>query len=127
MPATPSLLDSLLDRSEDELHEHIAALTDEGAAALLYDWTFWARPEQLAPEGDWRIWLLLAGRGFGKTRAGAEFVRDRVMAGEARRIALVAPTALDARAVMVEGESGLLSIGPSHERPDYEPSLHRLT
>jgi len=82
---------------------------------------------QQPPPGDWRIWLLLAGRGFGKTRAGAEFVRDRVMAGEARRIALVAPTALDARAVMVEGESGLLSIGPSHERPDYEPSLHRLT
>jgi phage terminase large subunit-like protein len=73
------------------------------------------------------VWLLLAGRGFGKTRAGAEFVRATVTAGLARHVALVAPTALDARAVMVEGESGLLSIGPPGERPDYEPSLHRLT
>src|SRR5580692_3073235 len=86
-----------------------------------------ARPSQIAPPGDWRVWLLLAGRGFGKTRAGAEFVRATVTAGLARHVALVAPTALDARAVMVEGESGLLSIGPPGERPDYEPSLHRLT
>lgn len=70
---------------------------------------------------------MLAGRGFGKTRTGAEYVRAKVKSGEARHIALVAPTALDARSVMVEGESGLLSIGPAHERPHYEPSLHRLT
>jgi phage terminase large subunit-like protein len=68
------------------------------------------------------VWLLLAGRGFGKTRAGAEFVRTRVEAGQARRIALVAPTALDARSVMIEGESGLLSIAAPETRPDYEPS-----
>jgi phage terminase large subunit-like protein len=65
----------------------------------------------------------LAGRGFGKTRTGAEFVRACVKERLARRIALVAPTALDARAVMVEGESGLLSVGPLGERPHYEPSL----
>lgn len=70
---------------------------------------------------------MLAGRGFGKTRAGAEFVRTMVKEKKARRIALVGPTALDARSVMVEGESGLLSIGPPYERPRYEPSLHRLT
>jgi predicted phage terminase large subunit-like protein len=94
-----------------------------------YDWHApgKARQAQKPPLGDWRVWLLLAGRGFGKTRAGAEYVRARVMAGEAGRIALVAPTALDARAVMVEGESGLLAIGPPKERPEYEPSLHRLT
>jgi predicted phage terminase large subunit-like protein len=86
-----------------------------------------ARGSQKPPAGDWRVWLLLAGRGFGKTRAGAEFVRAMVAAGLARHVALVAPTALDARHVMVEGESGLLSIGPPNERPDYEPSLHRLT
>jgi phage terminase large subunit-like protein len=67
---------------------------------------------QAAPPGDWRVWLLLAGRGFGKTRTGAEYVRAMVEARRARRIALVAPTALDARAIMVEGESGLLSVGP---------------
>ncbi len=66
-------------------------------------------------------------RATGGTRTGAEFVRASVMARQARHIALVAPTALDARSVMVEGESGLLSIGPADERPDYEPSLHRLT
>ena len=85
---------------------------------------FWdPRDAQQPPEGDWRVWLLLAGRGFG----GAEFVRAEVKLGRARRIALVAPTALDARSVMVEGESGLLNIGPPSQRPVYEPSLHRLT
>ncbi|HVH81049.1 MAG TPA: terminase family protein [Stellaceae bacterium] len=71
--------------------------------------------------------MLLAGRGFGKTRAGAEYIRAMVGVGKARRIALVAPTANDARAVMIEGESGLLSIGLSGEQPQYEPSKHLLT
>jgi phage terminase large subunit-like protein len=90
-----------------------------------YEWT--PREAQQPPSDDWRVWLLLAGRGFGKTRTGAEFVRAMVAFGLARRIALVGPTALDARAVMVEGESGLLSVGAPHDRPHYEPSLHRLT
>ena len=68
----------------------------------------------------------MAGRGFGKTRCGAEWVRAEVKAGR-RRIALVAPTAADARDVMVEGESGILAISPDHERPLYEPSKRRLT
>ena len=93
----------------------IASLSQAEARALLYDWPFWARPSQLPPEGDWRVWLLLAGRGFGKTRTGAELVRARVTAGTARRVALVAPTAADARDVMVEGESGILAISPALE------------
>jgi phage terminase large subunit-like protein len=97
------------------------------ALALLYEWTFWARDNQRPPEGDWRIWLLLAGRGFGKTRTGAELVRSRVAAQNARRVALVAPTAGDARDVMVEGESGILAISPQWERPLWEPSRRRLT
>ncbi|HTT78944.1 MAG TPA: terminase family protein [Stellaceae bacterium] len=89
---------------------------------------FWRpRPAQTPPLGDWRVWLLLAGRGFGKTRAGAEFVRREIAAGRARRVALVGPTALDVRNVMVEGDSGLLNIGPRRRRPLYEPSKHRLT
>lgn len=108
-------------------HDLIRALSSEQAQAILHDWQFWARRSQLAPDGDWRIWLLLAGRGFGKTRTGAELVRARAKAGTARRIALVAPTAADARNVMVEGESGLLAIAPDRERPLYEPSKHRLT
>ena len=64
------------------------------------------RPPQLAPAGDWGIWVILAGRGFGKTRAGAQWVHDLAAAG-GRRFALVAPSLDTARAVMVEGESGL--------------------
>ena len=73
------------------------------------------------------MWLLLAGRGFGKTRTGAELIRARAMARTARRLALVAPTAGDTRDVMVEGESGILAISPPWERPRYEPSKRRLT
>ena len=81
----------------------------------------------MPPDGDWRLWLLLAGRGFGKTRTGAEWVRAQVEAGRYARIALVAPTAADARDVMVEGESGILRISPPWFRPTYEPSRRRLT
>jgi len=105
----------------------IAALSLSEAHALLYDWPFWARHSQLPPPGDWRVWLLLAGRGFGKTRTGAELMRARVTARTARRVALVAPTAADARSIMVEGESGILAISPSWDRPRYEPSKRRLT
>jgi phage terminase large subunit-like protein len=73
------------------------------------------------------VWLLLAGRGFGKTRTGAEYVRSKVESGEAGRIALVAPTAADARDVMIEGESGILAISPPWFEPKYEPSKRRLT
>ena len=71
--------------------------------------------------------MLLAGRGFGKTRTGAEFVRAEVEAERASRVALVAPTAADARDVMVEGESGILAISPPWNRPLYEPSKRRVT
>lgn len=108
-----------------------AARTDEEAARLAeqlrHDWRRWARPNQLPPRGDWTTWMLLAGRGFGKTRTGAEFVRAEVEAGRAGRVALVAPTAADARDVMVEGESGILAICPPRNRPKYEPSKRRVT
>ena len=107
--------------------ELIAALTPAEARALLYEWAFWVRPNQLPPKGEWRVWLVLAGRGFGKTRTGAEMIRARVTARTAHRLALVAPTAGDARDVMVEGESGILAISPPWERPRYEPSKRRLT
>ena len=87
-------------------------------------WRSIARPEQIAPEGDWRVWLIQAGRGFGKTRTGAEWVREQVEAGK-KRIAIVGPTAADCRDVMVEGESGLLAV--CNPRPLYEPSKRRIT
>jgi phage terminase large subunit-like protein len=106
--------------------EIVAGWSDAEAVQRLHQWEFWARPEQLPPPGDWRIWLVLAGRGFGKTRVGAELVRAMAIAGRARRIALVGPTAADARDVMVEGESGIMAISPAHERPLYEPAKRRL-
>jgi phage terminase large subunit-like protein len=94
---------------------------------LRYKWRGWrARPNQLAPEGNWRVWLILAGRGFGKTRSGAEWVREQVERQRCGRIALVAETAADARNVMVEGESGILAISRPDCRPVYEPSKRRL-
>ena len=85
------------------------------------------------PDGDWTTWLLLAGRGFGKTRTGAEAIRELVCGrsplarGGYSRIALIAETAADARDVMVEGESGLLAVHPKGFRPLYEPSKRRVT
>ena len=87
----------------------------------------WARPEQVEPAGEWDTWLILAGRGWGKTRTGAEWVRDIVRSGRAGRIALVARTAADVRDVLIEGESGILAISPKGERPVWEPSRRRLT
>jgi phage terminase large subunit-like protein len=95
--------------------------------AVLYDWRFWARDKQLAPTGDWRVWVVLAGRGFGKTRTLCEWVRWQVESGKSGRIALVAPTAADARDVLVEGQSGILAISPPWNKPKYEPSKRRLT
>jgi phage terminase large subunit-like protein len=98
------------------------------ASALEDAWATKARPEQLPPPGDdWTTWLILAGRGFGKTRTGAEWVRSLAEAASVHRIALVGPTASDVRDTMVEGESGLLSICPNWNHPIYEPSKRRLT
>ncbi|MGY6628041.1 MAG: DNA-packaging protein [Oceanicaulis sp.] len=91
----------------------------------VYDWDQWAEEQQSPPAGDWRIWMFMGGRGAGKTRAGAEWVRAQVAAG-ARRIALVGPAFQDVREVMLGGPSGLLSIGYPHERPSYEVSRRRV-
>src|SRR5689334_9600497 len=105
----------------------LSTLSPEEAEAIVRDWRgIWARREQLAPEGDWTVWLILAGRGFGKTRTSAEWVREQEARGR-RRIALVGRTSADVRDVMVEGESGILACSPTWNRPEYEPSKRRLT
>jgi phage terminase large subunit-like protein len=109
--------------------EKAAVLADLDPDVLLWDWHSWARPEQQSPEGDWNIWIYLAGRGAGKTRAAAEWVREEAKytnTGQ-RRFALVARTAADVRDVIVEGESGIMNVTPPSERPLYEPSKRRLT
>lgn len=113
--------------SEAERNAKLAELGPKQIAALRWHWPFWARPDQLPPEGDdWMTWLILAGRGWGKTRTGAETIRQWVMSGKYGRIALVGETTADVRGVMVDGESGLLNIGPKDERPEYFPSLRQL-
>lgn len=94
---------------------------------LRHNWPFWQRPDQMPPPGNWRIWLVMAGRGFGKTRMGAEWVRAQAESNRRLKVALVGATQADARRVMIEGESGLLAIAPPRWRPRWEPSLGRLT
>jgi phage terminase large subunit-like protein len=97
------------------------------ADALSNSWRVQARPEQREPSGDWwSTWLILAGRGWGKTRTGTEWVHHHAMAGTASRIAIVAPTAADVRDVLVEGPSGFLAIASNSTRPLWEPSKRRL-
>ena len=109
-----------------ELLAHLSANPSD-ADAIAYEWRLHAREKQLAPDGGWSLCMWLTGRGWGKTRCGAEWTREQIESGRCRRMALVAPTAADARDVMVEGESGLLAISPPWNRPDYEPSKRRLT
>ncbi|WP_421850378.1 DNA-packaging protein [Novosphingobium sp.] len=101
-------------------------LTEAERDAVLTNWPLWARASQLPPPGNWRVWLIMAGRGFGKTRAGAEWVRMVAERDHSARIALVASSLHEARSVMVEGESGLMAVSPPHLRPRYEPSLRRI-
>jgi phage terminase large subunit-like protein len=112
---------------ESERNQVLSGLTEAQFQDLEYDWRFWGRPEQLPPPGDWLTWLVLAGRGFGKTRLGAEFVREEVASGRARHIAIIAETAADARDVLAEGPAGILNCHPPKERPQYEPSKRRIT
>ena len=120
--------------------EDLHTLSPAELRALLHDWTIWARPAQLPPDDPrssnhltpntpnphWEYWLALAGRGWGKTRTGAEQVLRWVRLGY-RRIAIIAPTSADTRDVATEGESGILTVAHPKERPLYEPSKRRLT
>jgi len=100
--------------------------------ALPWLFEFWALPHQLPPEGAWRTWVIMGGRGAGKTRAGAEWVRAQVEgagpkdAGRARRVALVGETIDQAREVMVMGDSGILACSPPDRRPAWEATRKRL-
>jgi phage terminase large subunit-like protein len=106
----------------------LAALSPAELAMLDHDWREWAHDGQMAPPEDraWRTWLLMAGRGFGKTRAGAAWVHEVVREGGAVRIALVAATIDEARRVMVEGPAGLLASAPPWAVPRFEPGRGRV-
>ncbi|HEX4294517.1 MAG TPA: terminase family protein [Rhizomicrobium sp.] len=106
-----------------QCRQFLKSLNDEEAAYLCRDWRTWARPEQVDPEDAWRTWLFLGGRGAGKTRAGAEWIAEGLRENRMRRIALIGATFRDARAVMIEGESGLLKVT---EGASFEPSNQRV-
>lgn len=103
------------------------SIDDEAALVAQYDWeTWWARENQLAPQREFMVWLLLAGRGYGKTRSGVEWLNDKAREGIGP-LAIVARTAADARDVLIEGPSGILSCSPPWFRPVYEPAKRRVT
>ena len=112
---------------KEERQEIIESLSEDEQSALLYDWNYWARPNQLAPKGHWFIWCIRSGRGGGKTRTGAEWVINRARGGS-KRIALIGQTKGDVRDTMIEvEESSILKISPPWFMPVYEPSKRRLT
>jgi len=114
--------------------EILQDLTEDECDALNYDWSFWARKNQLPPPGRWFCWLILAGRGFGKTRTAVEWIRsltegdspNKAPKGAPARIALVADTFLDGRQTMIEGESGLLATSHDDFKPTFESSNKKL-
>lgn len=94
-------------------------------AILKFDWNWWSRPAQLAPAGDWKVLLIQAGRGFGKTRSSVEWLRQ--CKRYCQRMAIIAETAADARDVLIDGPSGLRGNAPPWDRPEFEVSKRRVT
>ena len=112
--------------------ELLSELSASECHALLQDWQLWARDDQIPPEGYWSVWLLMGGRGAGKTRAGAEWVKGMALGyppfchRSVGRIALVGETYADVRDVMIEGVSGILSVHNKDERPEWPVWNQRL-
>lgn len=104
------------------------APTEQDQLVLEYEWRFWGKPKQFAPSWDWFVWLILSGRGFGKTRTGAQWILDRAKNGPYYPIALIGQTKADVRDTMVEvSESSIIKVAPPWFKPVYEPSKRRLT
>lgn len=112
--------------TEEERLAVFGDMSEEDLAELEYSWLFWGRPAQFAPPGGWNIWLILAGRGFGKTRAGAEWVRKMALENPGCRIALVGRTSSDVQRVMIYGDSGILAVHAPDEKPVHKVSKGRL-
>lgn len=131
-PATYSPIESFLfrfplDQRDAAIERLKQSVTATERAEMGYAWNqLLARPNQRLPEGEWDTFMVRAGRGYGKTRTGSEGVRNLVNTGRARLVLLIAPTAADARDVMVEGETGILAVHPRDVRPEYSPSKRLL-
>lgn len=122
----------LCSATPEEIDDFLAGLSENALLALPWVFEFWALPHQLPPEGDWKSWVIMGGRGAGKTRAGSEWVRAQVEGagprdpGQSRRVALVAETYDQGREVMVMGDSGILACSPPDRRPVWEATRRRL-
>jgi phage terminase large subunit-like protein len=108
----------LADLTPDQRRQILEGLSPAELAALEYSWEFWRQPHQTPPAPPWRLWLLMAGRGAGKSWTGAQWVRNEIETGRRRSIALVAPTHLAGRKIMIE--DGLLRLCPPDNMPTYE-------
>jgi hypothetical protein len=124
-PVVIGHINDLIALTPAERLRRLARLPQYDCRWLLHEWRFWARADQVPPPGDWVTWLILAGRGAGKTRTGAEAVRRWIK--DYSPVNLIGATAADARDVMVLGESGLLACCPRAERPTYARSTRRLS
>jgi phage terminase large subunit-like protein len=118
--------------NEEEVEDFLSGLSANALKSLPWMFEFWALPHQLPPEGSWSTWVALGGRGAGKTRAGAEWVRIQLEGarpldeGVCRQIALVGETYDQVRDVMVFGESGIMSCCPPDRKPKWEATRRRL-
>ena len=127
MAQTESVADQLRAQPRARVKAILEELTDEEAVAFYYDWSgVWRRDNQKPPPGQWAIWLSMAGRGFGKTRIGAEWIIDGAKQG-LKRMRIIARTAGDIRNTCVEGESGILECSPPGFLPHWEPTKTKLT
>ena len=122
----------LASATPEAIEAFLEGLSDNALLALPWLFEFWALPHQVPPEGAWKTWVIMGGRGAGKTRAGAEWVRAQVEGprpadpGRARRLALVGETVDQVREVMVFGDSGILACSPPDRRPEWQATRRRL-
>ena len=123
----------LASATQEQVDEFLGGLSENALLALPWMFEFWALPHQLPPEGAWKTWVIMGGRGAGKTRAGSEWVRAQVEGalpgdpGRARRVALVGETVDQVREVMIFGESGILSCSPPDRKPEWNGTRRMLT
>ena len=131
-PGTRSGAAWLASATQDKVDEFLGGLSDNALLSLPWLFEFWALPHQLPPPGAWKTWVIMGGRGAGKTRAGAEWVRSMVEGpgpedpGQARRVALVGETVDQVREVMIMGDSGILACSPPDRRPEWQATRKRL-
>jgi len=122
----------LASATQGQVDAFLAGLSENALLALPWMFEFWALPHQVPPEGVWKTWVIMGGRGAGKTRAGAEWVRAQVEgalpadAGRAKRVALVGETVDQVREVMIFGESGILSCSSPDRRPEWQSGRKQL-